>query len=161
MDLYAIAADFRAHLWLYLSMPLVAAAIGYVTKLVAIRMMFQPIEFVGIWPPYLGWQGIVPRRAARMAAIACDTITARLISTKEIFGRLDAERVAQEIERPLLDDIENIAHEVMDHYQPRLWELTPESIRKRFIDRIKAEAPEVVRQIMDEIKENLDRVFDL
>jgi uncharacterized membrane protein YheB (UPF0754 family) len=155
-----IVVDLRTHLWIYLSMPLVAALIGYVTKLVAIRMMFRPIRFIGI-PPYLGWQGIIPRRAARMAAIACDTITSRLISTKEIFGRLDPDRVAQEIERPLLDDIDNISHEVMDHYSPRLWELTPEAIRNALLNRIKAEAPAVVRQIMDDVKANLDRVFDL
>ena len=46
----SILADLRAHCWLYLSMPVVASIIGYVTKLVAIRMMFEPIEFVGITP---------------------------------------------------------------------------------------------------------------
>ena len=71
--------DFQQHFWLYLSMPLVAALIGYVTKLVAIRMMFQPIKFLGI-KPFLGWQGIIPRRAEKMAAIAADTLTARLIA---------------------------------------------------------------------------------
>ena len=62
----SILADLRAHWWVYASMPIVAGVIGYVTKLVAIRMMFQPIEFRGI-RPWFGWQGIVPRRAAKMA----------------------------------------------------------------------------------------------
>ena len=61
-----IIADVQRNWWLYASMPLVAAAIGYVTKIVAIRMMFEPIEFFGK-PPYFGWQGIVPRKAAFMA----------------------------------------------------------------------------------------------
>lgn len=161
MDLQSIVEDIQANYWLYLSMPLVAAVIGYVTKLVAIRMMFEPLEFVGLKAPYLGWQGIVPRRAARMATIACDTITARLISPKEIFGRLDAERVAREIEQPLLEDVERITHEVMEHYQPRLWEMMPENLRAVVINRVKAEAPEVVRQIMDDVKTHLDSVFDL
>lgn len=160
MSIQSILADFRAHLWLYLSMPVIAAAIGYITKLVAIRMMFQPLEFVGI-KPWFGWQGIIPRRAARMAAIACDTMTARLISPREIFGRLDPEQVAREIERPLLDDVEAITNDVMNQYQPRLWEMMPETFRRMVITRIKAEAPAVVKQIMQDVKDHVDDVFDL
>jgi uncharacterized membrane protein YheB (UPF0754 family) len=48
--------------------------IGYGTKIVAIKMMFEPLEFFGI-KPFLGWQGIIPRKAAQMSAIACDTLT--------------------------------------------------------------------------------------
>ncbi|MDT7705315.1 MAG: hypothetical protein QOG20_922, partial [Pseudonocardiales bacterium] len=91
-----ILRDFGANWYVYLSMPVLAAVIGYVTKILAIEMMFKPVEFVGR-PPILGWQGIVPRRAARMASIACDTMTSKLISPGEIFERLDAERVAKEI----------------------------------------------------------------
>jgi uncharacterized membrane protein YheB (UPF0754 family) len=156
----SILADLRTHWWVYVSMPFIAGLIGYVTKLVAIRMMFQPIEFVGI-KPWLGWQGIVPRRAAKMATIACDTMTKRLVSPREIFGRLDPARVAREIEEPLLEDIEDIAQEVVDQYQPKLWTMLPEAIRRRIIDTIKADAPGVVRQVMEEVKENLDKVFDL
>ena len=79
---------------------MVAAIIGYVTKLVAIRMMFQPLEFVGI-RPYLGWQGIVPRRAARMASIAVDTMTRDLISAREVVGGSIPTTVAQELAAPM------------------------------------------------------------
>src|ERR1700748_3395250 len=49
------AQDFKEHWWLYLSMPIIASIIGYLTKIVAIRMMFEPLEFIGI-KPFLGWQ---------------------------------------------------------------------------------------------------------
>src|SRR5262245_32887513 len=155
-----IAADLRQSWWLYASMPVVAALIGYVTKLVAIRMMFEPIEFVG-WKPYLGWQGIVPRRAATMAAIACDTLTSRLIRPAELFARLDPDRIARETEKPMLDAVDEITREVASHYQPGLWEAMPEGVRVRIIQRIQADAPQLVRQIMVELQANLDRVFDL
>jgi uncharacterized membrane protein YheB (UPF0754 family) len=141
-------------------MPVLAAAIGYVTKVVAIEMMFKPIEFVGK-PPVLGWQGIVPRRAARMASIACDTMTSKLISPEEIFGRLDAERVAKEIEKPLLDNIEEITRQVALQFQPGLWESIPESMRRLVISRVQKQAPQLVQHIMDGIKADIDGVFDL
>ncbi len=70
MDWQAIAADLREHFWLYLSLPFVSAAIGYVTKVVAIEMMFRPLKFVGLKAPYLGWQGVIPRKAEKMAGMA-------------------------------------------------------------------------------------------
>jgi uncharacterized membrane protein YheB (UPF0754 family) len=66
-----ILEDVGRNWFIYASMPIIAAAIGYVTKLVAIEMMFRPLEFVGR-KPFLGWQGVIPRRAAKMAGIACE-----------------------------------------------------------------------------------------
>lgn len=156
----AIIADFGRNWYIYLSMPLVAAVIGYFTKIVAIEMMFRPLEFRGI-PPYLGWQGIVPRRAARMASIVCDTMTEKLISPEEIFDRLDAERVAKEIEKPLLDNIEEITRQVATQFQPGLWESVPEAVRRIVIGRVQKQAPQIVEHIMGAIKDDLDGVFDL
>lgn len=161
MGLAAILDDVQRNWVLYCSMPVVAAIIGYVTKLIAIRMMFEPIEFVGFKPPYLGWQGIVPRNAARMAAIACDTMTSRLISPKDVLGKLDPDRVAREIQKPMLAAVEDITREVAAQYQPGLWEMLPERARQAVIDRIKDDAPAVVARIMQDIQRNIDKVFDL
>ncbi len=160
MDWLAIGEDIQNNWMLYCSMPVVAAVIGYGTKVVAIRMMFEPIEFVG-WKPYLGWQGIVPRNAERMATIACDTMTSRLLTPRDVFGKLDPDRVAREIESPLLASVEDITREVAAHYQPGLWEMMPERVRSMITDRIKAESPKLVRQIMADIQKNIEKVFDL
>jgi uncharacterized membrane protein YheB (UPF0754 family) len=156
----AIAHDWRLHWYLYLSMPLIAAAIGYVTKLLAIRMMFQPLEFKGI-PPYLGWQGVVPRNAERMAAIATDTMLNQLISQKEIIARLDPRRVIKEIEKPLLASIETIVHEVATQYSPGMWEALPDLVRNRIVKRIKEDAPNAVAEMLSDIRDNIETVFDL
>jgi len=124
-------------------------------------MMFEPLEFVGPRPPYLGWQGIVPRNAARMAAIACDTMTARLISPRDVLGKLDPHRVARELQVPMLAAVEDITREVAAQYQPGLWERLPGRVRALLIDRIRQDAPAVVARIMQDIQRNIDRVFDL
>ena len=159
--LNSIIADFRLHFWVYISMPIVAAAIGYITKIAAIHMMFFPLEFKGLKPPYLGWQGIIPRRAKQMAEMACDIMTSRLISPVEIFSRLDSARVAKEIERPIMELAEKITHEVMSHYEPQLWETMPLSLRDMLIKRVQQDTPDLVKQIMDQFKNNLNEIFDL
>ena len=155
-----IVVDVQQNWWLYASMPFVAAIIGFGTKIVAIRMMFQPIEFVGI-RPFLGWQGIVPRKAAIMAGIACDTMTTKLIKPEDIFNKLDPDRIAKEIEKPLLAAIEDITREVAAHYSPGLWEAAPESVKERIIRRIQDDAPVIVNRIMSDVKANIGTVFDL
>ncbi|RSD19380.1 DUF445 domain-containing protein [Amycolatopsis eburnea] len=158
--LAGIVADFAQHWPLYVSIPVVAALIGYGTKLVAIRMMFQPVEFIGV-KPFLGWQGIVPKRAARMASIACDTMTEQLIKPAEVVARLDASRIAQEIEKPLLAGVEDIVREVAGHYQPGLWESLPVRVQRLVIERVQHESPRMVAAVLDLIKSDVDSVFDL
>lgn len=154
-----IVADFQEHWLIYVSMPFVAAIIGYVTKLVAIRMMFQPLEFRGIGP--IGWQGIVPRRAARMAAIATETMTSNLISVQEIFGRLDPDRIARQLEPAMVRAIDDITREVAAEYQPGLWEAMPETARRLLIRRIQNEAPRLVKALMQDLRRDVDSVLDL
>jgi len=158
--LSGIVADFAQHWPLYVSIPIVAALIGYGTKLVAIRMMFQPVEFIGI-KPFLGWQGIVPKRAARMASIACDTMTEQLIKPAEVVARLDAGRIAKEIEKPLLAGVEDIVREVAGYYQPGLWESLPVRVQRLVIERVQHESPRMVAAVLDLIKSDVDSVFDL
>lgn len=152
--------DFAAHGLVYVSMPFIAAAIGYVTKLVAIRMMFRPVTFRGI-RPFLGWQGVVPRNSARMIRISAELLTSKLVDPKEIFARLDPEQVAKEIEIPLLLGIDEIAREVMEQYHPALWEMLPLLAQDLIVKQVQAGSPVMVRRIMAEIRENISEVLDI
>lgn len=145
----------------YLSLPVISAIVGYVTNVLAIRMMFHPVEFVGLKEPYLGWQGVVPRKCAKMAGVAVDTITTRLITQEEIFDRLDPERIAEELEVPLSAMAQDITETVMRQHQPRLWESLPQGLRLRIVQRVQREVPEVVAEVMDEVRENIGQMFDL
>ncbi|WP_042220059.1 DUF445 domain-containing protein [Kutzneria albida] len=141
-------------------MPFIAAVVGYVTKRVAIKMMFEPIEFVGI-KPVLGWQGILPKNAERMAATATDTLINNLLSPREVVARLDPERIAREVEQPLLHAVEAITREVMSQYQPDLWEMLPGAAQRLLIRQVQAEAPKIVKNLLAEIIEDIDGVLDI
>ncbi len=147
--------------WKYISMPVISAVVGYITNVIAIRMMFHPIEFIGIKEPYLGWQGIVPRKVAKMASISVQTITEKLITEEEIFDRMEPERVAEELEGPMLAMVEDITHQVMLKHQPTLWESLPEMVRNQIIRRIQNDAPEVVAEVMQDVRTNIRELFNL
>ncbi|MFE3172407.1 DUF445 domain-containing protein [Amycolatopsis sp. NPDC059090] len=156
----AVLDDFARHWPVYVSMPFVAALIGYVTKRVAIEMMFRPLEFVGI-RPFLGWQGVVPKHGGRMAAIATDLLTANLLDIDEVFARVDPVIITRELEQPLLRAVDGIARDVLEQHHPRLWEVMPTIAQELLIKQVQASAPQLVREFLDEVRENLDEVLDV
>ena len=157
-DLNLILEDLVVNWWLYLLMPTIAAAIGYVTKLVAIEMMFRPLNYVGIRP--FGWQGVVPAQAKKMAQTACATLTSDLIKPEEMFSRLDPVKLAAAIQEPMLEMIDELVREVAAAYEPGLWESLPEIVRKQMIKRVQAAAPEIIAEMMQDMQRNLDKIFD-
>jgi len=152
--------EFQANMWLYISIPFISGFIGYITKIVAIEMMFSPLEFVGI-KPIFGWQGIVPRKAVKMATISVELMTTRLITAEEIFARLDPNRIAKELEVPMTAAVEEIVHEVAAAYKPGLWEAMPDRARQAVIRKVQAEAPTMIASVMSEIQKDVAKYFDI
>lgn len=150
--------DFVAHWQVYLSMPVIAAVIGYLTKRAAIEMMFRPVDFVGV-PPYLGWQGVIPRNSERMTAVAADLLTAKLVDPREIFQRLDPTRLAAELELPLLLAADEITREVLTRHG--LWQRLPPLGQEMVLKRVQAGIPDLVARIMAELAGNIDRFLDI
>jgi len=154
-------ADVQANLWFYVSMPFVAGTIGYVTNVIAIKMMFWPLEFIGVKEPWLGWQGIVPRKCAKMARIACDAMVPTLITEKEIFERLDPREMARIMGAPDRERLRQLVDEIMEEHNPELWRALPQRIRDAAIRRVKIDHEAVVTRIMEGMVDEIDKVFDL
>jgi len=148
-------------IWVYLSMPIICAVVGYGTNWLCIKMMSYPTKFIGIMPPYLGWQGVIPRRAPVIAAIQVDIMTSRLITVEEIFSRLEPEQIAKELKPILPAIIESITDELMMAQAPRVWEAMPLKLKQRVYKRAREHAPQVIAEMMLEVQSNIDEVFDL
>ncbi|HEX3592383.1 MAG TPA: DUF445 domain-containing protein [Pseudonocardiaceae bacterium] len=146
-------------IWVYVSIPVLAAAIGYVTKLVAIRMMFLPLEYQGKRP--FGWQGIVPAHAARMASIAVDMMTSQLISPADVVRRLDPDRIARRIAEPLHEVAADLTGRIAAELRPELWHSLPEPVRRLVLRRIEAEAPKLAASVLRAVQDDVSAVFDL
>jgi len=151
--------DIGEHWYIYVSIPIMAAVIGYITKLVAIRMMFRPLDYVGRKP--FGWQGVVPRRAARMASIAVEMMTSQLISPADVVRRLDPERIAKQLAEPLQAVAGDLAREIAEEFQPGLWDSLPDPVRRMLVRRLRSEAPKLTASVLRSVRDNVESVFDL
>ena len=152
--------SFSEPLWVYISIPIAAALVGWFTKIVAVKMIFYPVEFKGI-PPYLGWQGQIPSHAAKMASIAIDSITTTVLKPEELFARIDPDELTSELEGPLHDAAEEIVDGIMIEYQPRLWASLPAGAKRAVIANVEHRAPAATRNMLTHLSTNLDQVFDL
>ncbi|GAA0603464.1 hypothetical protein GCM10009547_01310 [Sporichthya brevicatena] len=145
---------------IYTSMPLIAAAIGYITKRVAVEMMFRPLTFVGI-PPALGWQGVIPRYAPRMATTLTDIMLSRLLTTRELFERVDAKHLTAQLQEPMRRTIDELTREFMTRHQPLVWESMPEVGRKAVIWSVQRQAPKMVERLVLDLQRDPDKIIDL
>ena len=160
----------------YASIPVVSCLFTYCHIWLALWMTFFPIRYVGCCQlPHddktvlarvfgnmgLGWQGIIPFKAAKMARKATQLMTSKLLNVKQVFARIDPARVAEEIEPALHNLLGPIVDAVGRERAPTAWDVMPYSIKEQIVTRAEADCPEVIARMMAEIKDNIDEVFDL
>jgi uncharacterized membrane protein YheB (UPF0754 family) len=70
----------------YFLIPVIAAAIGWCTNVVAVKMLFHPRQPMRLF----GWklQGLIPRRQAALAGSLADIFEKELVSDEELMDRL-------------------------------------------------------------------------
>lgn len=143
-----------------LLMPLTYGFIGWLTNWVAIRMMFYPIEFKGI-PPYLGWQGIVPRRASGLALKAVNTISGRLFRIEEFFEKIPKEVLKQEFSEVIGSHINEIGQHLTKGLAAPLLEKIHEEDKEKIFSRAKKESLEKMNEILDKLGSEAQKIFNL
>ena len=100
-------------------------------------MVFYPVKFRGcLQIPYtnvgfpFGWQGIVPFKAEKMARKATLLMTTKLINIKEIFGRIDPNKLAEQIEPCLHSMLSPLVHNVAGEHIPYIWKSLPNTFKE-------------------------------
>jgi uncharacterized membrane protein YheB (UPF0754 family) len=159
MSLTEILIDFREHWVIYFSMPLVAAFVGWSTKIVAMEMIYRPLEFKGIGP--IGWQGIIPRRAGKVGSTTIELLTQNLLKPEELVSRIDAKEAVEVLREPLAASINDIARDVAEEIRPGLWDSLPEAGRQAILNRIHSQAPRITEKMLNEMQADLSRFVDL
>ncbi|WP_041770052.1 DUF445 domain-containing protein [Leptospira biflexa] len=140
--------------------PFTYGFVGWVTNWLALKMTFYPIHFVGI-PPYLGWQGIIPRKAHKMASKSVDVITERLLNIKEVFLKVDPKK-AEIVFLPALDSsIRYTIREFSDTLDPKLWEMIPDLVKEEIYHKVKRESGITIRKVIKKLQADIDSLFDV
>lgn len=144
----------------YLSIPVLAGFVGWITNWIAVKAMFYPLEFIGI-PPFLGWQGIVPSKARKMAGISVDTSLATIGSVSDIAKQVDVQRLSQHAINAVEPYIEEYLDEAMRDEKPVLWANLPDSVKQQMVSNIREHLPQIIDKAMSEVEERIETLLDL
>jgi uncharacterized membrane protein YheB (UPF0754 family) len=166
-----------------ITIPLFSGAIGYLTNLSGVWMLFYPVRFAGFRLPGLapvaellprkiqqipgvmqsgvGWQGIIPSRAAKMGSIAVDKGIAKLGSPAEFYQQLEPDKIAEHIVESSRDDMRDVVDRIMEREHPRLWNDVPPRVREAVHARVQQQLPDIVHSVTDDIGTNIDQLLDV
>ena len=166
-----------------ITIPLFTGAIGYVTNWSGVWMLFYPVRFAGFKVPGLaafanvmprriqqipglgqggiGWQGIVPSRAAKMGSIAVDKGIAKLGGPGDFYRQLDPELIAEQILETARGEVHDVVERIMERERPQLWHDLPPRVRAAVHARVQEQLPEIVRTITDDIGTHADDLIDV
>src|SRR5256885_16414358 len=78
-------------------------------------------QIPGVMHGAVGWQGIVPSRAAKMGSIAVDKGIAKLGSPADFYRQLEPDKIAEHILVTARGDVRDVVERVMAREHPRLW----------------------------------------
>ncbi|WP_375492512.1 DUF445 domain-containing protein [uncultured Jatrophihabitans sp.] len=166
-----------------ISIPLFTGVIGYITNWTGVLMLFRPIKFHGPRVPgmrilfpllprrvqilplvrydgRLGWQGIVPSRADKMASIAVDKGLLKLGDVSDFYRELEPERIAEHLASVAQDEITDVVEHIMQQENPQLWHDLPPVIKEAVFARVRGQLPGIVRDITREIGDNVEQLID-
>jgi uncharacterized membrane protein YheB (UPF0754 family) len=166
-----------------ITVPFLTGVIGYTTNWTGVLMLFYPVHFRGWRAPSLqrlarvlpyklrqvpgimvggiGWQGIVPSRAAKMGSLAVDSGIAKLGTPQEFFEQLDPEKIAEQIIVSTREEIPKIVERVMQTEHPRLWNDLPPQLKALVIERVRGQVPETVHLLTEQIGEHIEQLVDV
>src|SRR4030088_320294 len=161
--------------WVKLAtIPFFTGAVGWLINWTGLIMLFNPVRFHGIRIPGLlelstllprklqeipgimqggiGWQGIVPARAAKMGSIAVDKAIAKLGTPAEFYQQLEPDKIAEHIVAMFRPEIPSLVDDTMRREHPGLWQNVPPRAKQAVYARVQQQLPAIVRQPVDERK---------
>jgi uncharacterized membrane protein YheB (UPF0754 family) len=151
----------RPEFWGFVSIPLVAAIVTWAHVWFAMKMVFYPLEFVGIAKPWLGWQGIVPRKAGKMADVVMRNTLDKVVSPSEIFREVNPAAIAAQIGKHLSTRIEPFLDGVIGEAKPGLFEKLPPAMREPFYEQGRGQLPGLLARLLAAIEERVEELIDL
>ena len=174
----------RALVMELVTIPMFTGVIGYITNWTGILMLFQPLKFHGfrvpglkvVYPYFhrriqvlplfgdggsrLGWQGIVPSRAEKMASIVVDKSVLKLGSVSDFYRELGPDTIAEQFVVIAAPEIRGVVDRIVTRENPRLWLNLPGFAREAVYRRVESDLPTNASKITDALGDHIEDLVD-
>ncbi|WP_068138550.1 DUF445 domain-containing protein [Limnochorda pilosa] len=129
---------------MWILLPLAGALIGWITNLLAVRMIFRPRDPVRI--PLLGMrvQGLLPKRQADLARSVGEVVERDLLPVDELLALLELDRYREQV-------LEHVVGQVDERLANGWSRYLPESIRRGLVTYARSTAARETALVLDEV----------
>lgn len=128
--------------------PLISALIGYLTNVIAIKLLFWPHQSIKM--PFFEIQGLLPKRQAEIAVSVGNLVEQELLSLTEVVDKVDT----PEIHAKLILKFNALLKERIELALPRM---IPDRFKKLITNNIEKviyqEAPLIIQEIFESGRE--------
>lgn len=128
----------------YIILPLISALIGYLTNVVAIKMLFWPRMPINLL--FFSLQGLLPKRKMQLASSLGDLVEEQLLSLDDLFEKIDTPEVRK-----------IVSQQIVMAVRDRLGDIIPTIIPVKIT---KVVADGVERLILQEIDNIFNRIME-
>ncbi|MBJ8346498.1 DUF445 domain-containing protein [Antrihabitans sp. YC2-6] len=166
-----------------ITVPLFTGTIGYITNWTGVLMLFETLDFRGFRMPglktlfpffprriqvlpifkdgeKLGWQGMVPSRAEKMASLAIDRSLAKVGNIGDFYAQLDPDAIAEHFVEVARPEIPRLVDRLMTQENPRLWNSLPDFAKEFVYRKVDEDLPKNAARINEEFVAHLDELVD-
>jgi uncharacterized membrane protein YheB (UPF0754 family) len=143
----------------YLAIPFIAAAAGWGTNWLAIKMTFYPLQYVGKFP--FGWRGVVPSRIRKFATGMVDTTIGRIGGLPAMVDAVDMDQVRTYLLDSATPMIAEAVHSLMREQKRVMWENLPAPTKKLVFQVVEMEMREGYDTLAEDIHDHFERLLDL
>jgi uncharacterized membrane protein YheB (UPF0754 family) len=144
---------------LVLCIPLISGFIGWFTNWIAVKATLYPVEFVGI-PPFLGWQGVVPKNTEDLTKNFSSLIHDKLLDIEKLFSEISHEDSAQ-IDKVVEDVSQEIVEEFSTNLAPDKWARAKDKLRAYINDLVRRNVRKVTDEILDRMAKEAKDFIDI
>ena len=138
----------------WLIIPLVGGLVGWFTNWLAVKMIMQPIHYVG-WRP-------------KMARTLINNSLSKIVSQSELLERVNPDDLARVIQRRIDPHVEEIVDSMVEkttlrglHLTEYAWAMAPKKIKGMVYSAVKAKLPTIISNFIVDVRSEADGLMDI
>lgn len=137
-------------LYQLIAIPVISALIGYITNILAIKLLFWPQKPVNLF--FFTLHGLLPKRQEQIAISIGELVEEQLLSLDEIIDHINT----PPIQAKIMDNLNTVLGEKIEAVIPRIVPgKVVQLIRNTMEKSLRQEAPGIINQIIESGREHL------
>lgn len=139
---------------IFVFLPITGAIIGWITNVLAIRLLFRPLNVVKLGPFTL--QGLIPKRRGEIANNVGDVVAQQLFSVDELTSRLDMPVLQKEVEQVVKKAVEKWCSEKMGMLPGAVRQYCSSVLRDMMAAEVARQFPKMAETFFSRMREQVD-----